>query len=120
MASVAQKDSRFSGIKLDSDQRKNIINDILNWKRELERNNRQFGREDLEEFKETVDIPEDSELCELWMSTVGEWVASRQDCTPPATVDFDEYIRYQLGLVIRGRLDRVDYGYLNPIGHKAL
>lgn len=102
----------YDEICLDRDQRRNIINDILRWKLELEMDNNDFSGEQFDEYKHELETTSATELCEWWMGNVGEWVASRQDCVPPVTIDFETYIDYQLGLVIDGRLDDLDYGYL--------
>ena len=104
--------NNYEYIDLDEDQRENVINDILRWKLELEMDNNDFEHSDFLAYSQELERRSDSELCTRWMDNVGEWVASRHDCAPPATVDFETYIEYQLGLVIDGRLEDTDYGYI--------
>jgi hypothetical protein len=99
-------------IELDSTNREHIISDILTWKVELEWDNRNFDDSDVTQYRNELEALDHTALCNWWKDTVGEWIASRQDCVSPPTVDVDTYIDYQLGLVIDGRQDETDYGFI--------
>lgn len=97
---------------LSSRERKRVIRDIFYWKTELERTG---GRrlEDPVAFIDTCRDHDDEELVAVWYGTVGEWVLSRRDTTPPRTVDTDTFLNYQLGRLLNG--DETAYGFIvNP------
>jgi len=100
--------------------RKEIIEDILNWSHERELID---GKElNINEARAELERLNNDELQECWRSSVGEWVANRNDVyrtfeqkqeAGEFNGDFDAFIEHQLEKVKAG--EPTDYGYLNPI-----
>lgn len=117
-----------------AEERYQIINDVLRWKLEYEKD-RAFPPEELQKFVDLLRSKTDSELKAFWETTVGEWLASRGDlefrykaekprivewyeCLSPKEsptepgekIDFDHWLELQFQKLINGL--ETDYGFI--------
>lgn len=92
-------------------ERHRIILDIAHWKTELEHTGgREFTDDDLKMYIDQLRALSDDDLESWWVSTVGEWVASRGDLDIPDDKSFDDWIDQQFDNLIAG--DDVEWGYV--------
>lgn len=103
-------------IELGSEERDRIVKDISRWKYELEMGN-EFSGEDLQEYIAMLQEMSDRELKAHWKSTVGEWVASRNDVHPPEDTEFENWLTTQFENLIAGK--RTAYGFVVELSPSA-
>jgi len=110
----------YTDLSLSQQHRFNVLEDIARWK--AEEHTAQSDVDDpsaaLEEFITRLSKKSDAELLTMWNTTVGEWIATRDDCTPPAWVSFDTYLDTQLARCVDGR--QTDYGFITDISVKSI
>jgi hypothetical protein len=88
-------------------ERKRLIADCLRWKIELEYEEQWDNRESYVDWLKAM---EDNELRRQWETTVGEWLAYRQDCVLQDETSWESYIGSQFEALING--EKTDYGSL--------
>jgi len=110
----------YTDPSLSQQHRFNVLEDIARWKAE-----EHTARSDivdpstaLDEFIVRLSKKSDAELLTTWNATVGEWIAIRNDCTPPAWVSFDTYLDVQLARCVDGR--QTDYGFITDVSVKSM
>ena len=110
----------YTDVNLSQQHRLDVLKDIAQWKAE-----EHIGRSDvddpsaaLEKFITRLSKKSDAELLTMWNATVGEWIATRNDCTPPAWISFDTYLDTQLARCVDGR--QTDYGFITDISVRSM
>lgn len=101
----------------------NLIEDYLSWKNELEvTGGREYPDSKLQEDYEELLTKNIQELRDMWRSTVGEWIASRDDVNQRYNEEkqenefqgsFEDYIEEQLKRVEEG--EETAYGFTHPV-----
>jgi hypothetical protein len=95
---------------MNDDERDNVIDDVLDWKATEARIERESF--DAESYRSELEALSDDELREWWNSTVGYWLASRQDVNErkPAHMSFDDFMDDIFITVQRGITKTKPYG----------
>ncbi len=95
-------------------ERRRIVSDIIHWKAELEYDTTWDA---FDEYVTELRALPDGQLKARWETTVGEWVASRDDLPRPLGIDFDQYLAVQFGKLIAGH--STDYGFITSLDMEA-
>jgi len=111
---------------MNSEQRERIVEDIVNHKIELEEvgGNGHITKDEIDEFRETVEEQSDETLENWWFSRVGEWVDSmnrwgndefRTDDDTEIWIaeGYENPAEWQYQKLLDG--EPRDYGYINPL-----
>ena len=105
------------GIALTQEERFRIIRDIARWKTELHINDC-IDNEYYRNYLSSVAECSDTAIKNWWLTSVGEWLASRQDLTIPDDKVFGEWLEIQFQHLKSG--DEIDYGYVVAVSDATI
>jgi hypothetical protein len=88
---------------LRSDQRHRIVKDITEWWLESKRTGGESpSGAELQDYIDELRDQENERLIEMWHSTVGEWLSSRDDLRIPDDMSHEAWVESQLSKLKSG------------------
>lgn len=105
-----------------------LIEDIINWKIELEEvgGGGEYTDKNIENLVQELEKLSETQLLDRWRHSVGEWIASRSDVNrewdkfceekPSKASEYDNLVEWQLEKLVNGK--DTDYGYIKTYNYK--